>query len=128
MIQSRKGTLLQKYKLLCHIATQPEVVTKSLKVALVVGVILNLINQGEALFALSYDEINFFKLVLTFFVPYSVSTYTAVSIKRQFHISTLASVTAELECRNCNEVKTVQAGEIIPSCHICGNSTRWELH
>ena len=52
---------------------------RSFYIALVVGTILNLINQGDALFATA--QINWIKIVLTYFVPYAVSTYGAVSYR-----------------------------------------------
>jgi hypothetical protein len=52
---------------------------RSLAVALVVGTILNLINQGDALFAGA--QLNLVKLILTFAVPYAVATYGAVSYR-----------------------------------------------
>jgi hypothetical protein len=48
-------------------------------VAVVVGTILNLINQGDALFG--QGPINWIKIVLTYLVPYAVSTYGAVSYR-----------------------------------------------
>jgi hypothetical protein len=48
-------------------------------VALVVGTALNVINQGDALFGAA--PINWLKLVLTFAMPYVVSTYGAVSVR-----------------------------------------------
>ena len=48
-------------------------------VALVVGTILNVINQGDAIFG--GKTINWTKIVLTYFVPYAVSTYGAVSYR-----------------------------------------------
>ena len=45
-------------------------------VALIVGTILNLINQGDAL--LAGGPVNWWKIVLTFAVPYCVSTHGAV--------------------------------------------------
>jgi hypothetical protein len=45
----------------------------------VVGTILNLVNQGDAI--LAGTEINWTKIVLTYFVPYVVSTYGAVSYR-----------------------------------------------
>jgi hypothetical protein len=48
-------------------------------VALVIGSILNLINQGDAI--LGMNSINWIKIVLTYFVPYAVSTYGAVSYR-----------------------------------------------
>src|SRR4249920_4005227 len=47
--------------------------------ALVVGTILNLINQGDALFG--PGPINWVKVLLTYLVPYTVSTYGAVSYR-----------------------------------------------
>jgi len=48
-------------------------------VALVVGTILNLINQGDVIFG--GMTINWTKIILTYFVPYAVSTYGAVSYR-----------------------------------------------
>jgi hypothetical protein len=48
-------------------------------VALVVGTILNLINQGDRLF--SGQSPDFTKLTLTYLVPYFVSTYGAASFR-----------------------------------------------
>jgi hypothetical protein len=47
--------------------------------ALVVGTILNLINQGDAFLGLT--SINWVKVFLTYLVPYAVSTYGAVSFR-----------------------------------------------
>jgi hypothetical protein len=52
---------------------------RSLIVALIVGTILNLINQGDALVAGA--ALNSTKLLLTYLVPYCVSTYGAVSYR-----------------------------------------------
>jgi len=52
---------------------------RSCAVALVVGTILNLINQGDAIFGTA--SVNWIKIVLTYIVPYAVSTYGAVSYR-----------------------------------------------
>jgi len=52
---------------------------RSLVVALIVGTVLNLINQGDALVAGA--RLNWTKLILTFVVPYAVATYGAVSYR-----------------------------------------------
>lgn len=52
---------------------------RSCIVALIVGTILNLINQGDAVF--TGAAINLTKLLLTYLVPYCVSTYGAVSYR-----------------------------------------------
>ena len=46
---------------------------RAIAVMIIVGSILNLINQGEALF--QGAPINFAKLLLTYVVPFCVSTY-----------------------------------------------------
>ncbi len=53
----------------------------SLIIALVVGTVLNLINQGDVL--IWGGEVNYLKLALTYCVPYCVSTYGAVMAQRR---------------------------------------------
>jgi len=50
---------------------------RSLIVALVVGSILNLINQGDRL--LASEALDLTKIIITYCVPYFVATYGAVS-------------------------------------------------
>jgi hypothetical protein len=48
-------------------------------VAFAVGTILNLIKRGDAIFEMA--PVNWIKIVLTYLVPYAVSTYGAVSYR-----------------------------------------------
>ena len=52
---------------------------RSFLVALIVGTILNLINQGDTLFG--QGHLNLTKIVLTYAVPYCVVTFGAVSYR-----------------------------------------------
>jgi|GEM_PF-5448330 hypothetical protein len=52
-------------------------VKRALRVALLVGIILNLINNPD-LFLFSIENVNPFQFTLTFFVPFFVSLYSAV--------------------------------------------------
>ena len=52
---------------------------RSFFVAVIVGAILNLINQGDALFG--DGRLDFTKILLTFAVPYFVATYGVVSYR-----------------------------------------------
>jgi len=61
----------------CIIA--PGVPRRSLMAAIVVGTILNLINQGDALFG--ERRLDWLKVVLTYIVPYCVATYGAVAFR-----------------------------------------------
>lgn len=47
----------------------------SLRVALVVGTILNILNQGQAV--LDGGAVSWFQLVTNYLVPYCVATYSA---------------------------------------------------
>jgi hypothetical protein len=67
------------WKEVCACAVSDGVPRRSLWVALVVGTILNLINQGDAL--LAGQRLDVAKLALTYVVPYIVSTYGAVSFR-----------------------------------------------
>lgn len=60
-------------------ARSPTVVSTALRVAVVVGTVLTLINQGDALFG--GGQVNVLKAVLTYAVPYMVSTHGAVTAR-----------------------------------------------
>lgn len=68
---------MSTWKLACLRALTDGVPRRSLYVALVVGTVLNLINQGDALLAMGH--VNWLKVVLTYCVPYAMCTYGAVS-------------------------------------------------
>ncbi|MGE0482722.1 MAG: nitrate/nitrite transporter NrtS [Gammaproteobacteria bacterium] len=63
-------------------ARRPDIVRRSGKVALLVGTILVVINYGDRLFAGGLSGRDLVKMLLTFCVPYCVSTYAAVSALR----------------------------------------------
>ena len=58
------------WKAACLCAISDGVPRRSLYVALIVGTVLNLINQGDALLGMA--PVNWLKLVLTYCVPYAV--------------------------------------------------------
>ena len=68
-----------QYLLIWRYCTSGGVPKRSLTVAIIVGTILNLINQGDVLFGAA--PFNLTKLMLTFAVPYAVATYGAVSYR-----------------------------------------------
>lgn len=57
------------------IATSAHIISNSLIIALVVGTVLNLINQGGVIF--SGKTVDWLHLLLNYFVPYCVATYSA---------------------------------------------------
>lgn len=53
----------------------------ALKMGLVVGTILNCINQGECLVNLEFEKLQMGKFLVTYTVPFFVSLYTSTIIK-----------------------------------------------
>jgi len=66
-----------------HTARQPQIYRRAVKVALIVGTLLVLINYLEKIIAGSLTHGDFIRIGLTYLVPYCVSTYAAVSAIRQ---------------------------------------------
>ena|SRR5438046_2733161 len=71
----RQGQALKCFR--CILRHRPRVVT-SLKTAAVVGSILVLINQSDALLRGAVTSLLVLKMALTYSVPYMVSTYGAL--------------------------------------------------
>ena len=57
-------------------AVQKHIVVNACRIALVVGTVLNLINQGEAILAI--NGISWGHVAMNYLVPYCVATYSAV--------------------------------------------------
>jgi hypothetical protein len=68
---------MQKLGQMLKYAVSDGVPRCSLNVAIVVGTLLNLINQGDVLFGIA--AVSWPKLLLTYLVPYGVSTHGAVA-------------------------------------------------
>jgi len=64
------------------VALSRQVVPRALKVALLVGTLLALINHGDKILALSLTGQDWIKVALTYLVPYGVSTWSAVGVIR----------------------------------------------
>lgn len=76
--------ILKKGAHVLRLATDKKVVKNALRVGLVVGTILNLINQGHLLIAPDFfQSLAYSKLILTYCVPYLVSTYSSVVTLRE---------------------------------------------
>ena len=117
----------EHFKIYCRIAISKPIVTRALKISVLVGTLLNLINQGDRLFSMEFEEINMIKFLLTYLVPYSVTTYTATVMKVEFQMGTKAVVAADLECKKCHAEIHVEENELIPECKTCGIKTSWRL-
>jgi hypothetical protein len=70
---------MSRWARICLFCISDGVPQRSIGVALIVGTILNLINQGDALLGSGHIDVR--KMILTFVVPYCVATYGAVSYR-----------------------------------------------
>jgi len=117
----------EHFKIYCEIALSSSVMQRAIKVSLIVGTTLNLINQGDTLLKLDIDDLNLLKFLLTYLVPYSVTTYTATTLKIEFQAGTKAVIEADLKCAVCKAEVHVAKEEIIPECPNCGLESHWKL-
>lgn len=60
---------------------QPRIVASAVKVSMVVGTVLNLINNGEQLW--THHTVNLWQAALNFVVPFCVSSYSAARNEAQ---------------------------------------------
>jgi len=65
-----------------HAIVYPRVRDRALRVALVVGVALFAINQLDVVLRGGFDAVVAAKILLTFAVPFTVSTYSALQVNR----------------------------------------------
>ena len=65
------------------LAFSANVRNRALKVALIVGVVIATINYCDKFWMGTVTLVDLLKIGLTFFVPYCVSTYSAVSAMRE---------------------------------------------
>jgi Mg/Co/Ni transporter MgtE len=70
------------------LALRESVIKRAIKIALIVGCILALINHGDRIIFQDMQSVDWFKILLTFCVPYCVSTISSVlAIKREIEIN-----------------------------------------
>ena len=71
-----------------NLAFRKSVIRRAIKIALVVGCILALINHGDRIIFQDMKPVDWFKILLTFCVPYCVSTVSSVlAIKQEIKIN-----------------------------------------
>jgi len=75
-------------KLFFKHACQKVCVFRAIKVALVVGTVLALINHYDAIFSLDIQATNVFQILLTYLVPYSVATFGSAMQARHIELET----------------------------------------
>ncbi len=64
------------------LALRRDIVSRSVRVGLVVGTLLAVINHGDRLLSADVDSNMLLKIILTYLVPFSVSTWASVQTAR----------------------------------------------
>ena len=64
------------------VALRPNILKRGIKVGLVVGTTLALINHGDKILTLTMDTNSLLKIGLTYLVPFGVSTWASVQTAR----------------------------------------------
>jgi len=118
---------LDNLKVIWQIVCDKALLIRAIKIALIVGIILNMINQGEHIISLEFSQIHFLKFTFTFTVPFCVSMYTAVSMKIKYHVGDFAAADATLKCKKCKEKIDIKRNEVIPFCKTCKEKTSWKI-
>lgn len=118
---------MHKIRLIIIIAKEKSLIIKALKIAFIVGLILNLINQNSALINLDFQALNLTKFLLTFCVPFAVSMYTAISMKMKFNPGQQSCCNVTLRCEACQENILIKKEEIIPFCIKCKEKTNYKF-
>ena len=70
---------MKNYRKVLKIASNSSVIKKGMFTSLVVGSILNLINQGNLLFTNQLAEFSLIKMSVTYLTPFLVSVYSTTS-------------------------------------------------
>lgn len=83
-----KGITDMNYESFSSIAFSRKVMPSAIRVSLLVGTVLAFINHGEKILAMSLTIEDTFRIVLTYIVPYSVSTWSAVKAIRSTRVLT----------------------------------------
>lgn len=83
--------LKRRMRDLLHAACSRRITLNALRISLVVGTVLNLINQGDAIFAGA--ALSWFHIFLNYLVPYVVASYSAAT-------NQTAHLKARTECRD----------------------------
>lgn len=114
-------------KLIFKIICNKDIIVRALKLSIVVGTILNIINQYDMMLEIDLSKINWFKFSLTYTIPFLVSMYTAISMKLSLKSGDLSPVDILVRCPYCNAEIVLREEELIPICLECNKKVDWAI-
>ena len=111
-----------------HVFLQKRTVRNAIWIALFVGSVLNLINQGTELFKGDFANISWLKFGLTYLVPFLVSSYASSITKLKLTVHEFAQLHVLAKCLHCKQsVMELEKGQKITVCPICKDKTNWTI-
>ena len=111
--------------LFLSVALQRCSVISAFKTSLVVGTIVNLINQGDYLLGSGIVQVSWLKVLITYFIPFAVSIYVGTTARLQYYPGVRAVFETDLSCSTCHQSISVDKNQIVPDCSSCSEETSW---
>ncbi len=118
---------MKKYIIFLRIAVKRESLLPALILSMVVGSLLNLINQYDIIVTLSWYQMNLSKVILTFLIPFFVSLYSATSARMKFRPGEISLIDTVVECPHCGHKEHLRRYRPIPFCPHCRENTKWRI-
>jgi hypothetical protein len=124
------GWFLKKVR---HHSFDPFIYREALKTSFVVGTLLVGINLGGKFLRAGFSVSFVWKGILTYFVPYTVSTYTALKTQLRLEPGNPSPVKGVFRCENCLDreklhLETIDENDIVPSCEATEDETTFVLY
>ena len=111
-----------------NLATQRSTFLRAIRVSLLVGIILNLINNPGIFSSLGFEEIQFSRVILTFIVPFGVSTYSSVLSNTSLKPGKISQKDGTLKYNNFKQTRfTVNIGQQSDAYRKCKKDTHRKL-
>jgi len=101
---------------------------RAIRVSMLVGIILNLINNPGIFSSLGFEEIQFSRVILTFIVPFGVSTYSSILSNTSLKPGKISQKNGTLKCNSFKQTRfTVNIGQQSDAYSQCKKDTHWKL-
>lgn len=109
-----------------QLAFERKTLVRAIRVAIIVGIVLNLINNPSLFYSFTETQPSLGRVMLTFLVPFVVSTYSSVLSNNSLKPGSVSHLDAMLKCKSCNKTNFhIHIGEEVEECPSCKRKTRW---
>ena len=109
-----------------QLAFERKTLLRAMRVAIIVGIILNFINNPSLFYDFTETQLSFGSVTLTFIVPFLVSTYSSVLSNKTIKPGTISNLDALLKCNSCKKTNFhIHIGQELEECPMCKDKTKW---